>query len=341
MSSSYYKDLKVKYQHDYKIIIVLYSNFSLNGRFFIWYKGRTTPVIADIADIADITNGNPAITNNFYVKMSSHRSNTFPCKVSIVEDGKLDCIVVINGWVGSSDRHLQKYSSLWHSLGVKEVWRHTAETFDVFVSSRNLRRLTENLLLDLAKYSESKPIYLMYFSNGGAFVHEQIIDILREDSKLPVVDRRFSHLKIAATIFDSCPAPLTIDSGSKALSEGFRNPIIRFVAYYAASVFICLMALLFYGISRPRVYEQNITSDPLPCPNMYIYSDYDIVTDSKLLANIIDRRRQAHVSGASKVIEYRITDVKSPHCAHLITIPEKYQMWLATLLEDTYEINLS
>lgn len=102
-----------------------------------------------------------------------------------------NAVAVLFGWVGSSDKNLSKYSAMLHTIGVAETWRTTAPTWDVFLAPAALRALAERALVELAGRHPNTPAFIYYFSNGGGFVHEQLLPLLREDAALPAARRRF------------------------------------------------------------------------------------------------------------------------------------------------------
>ncbi len=171
---------------------------------------------------------------------------------------------------------------------------------------------------------------LMYFSNGGAFVHELLLQVLAEDAARHPRERLYPDVKIAATAFDSTPTWLSLRSASLAVSEGIRNPILRAVAFALMWISMIVYVPFVSGINRPRVYFDNMARDHLACPSLYIYSSTDRITDMQKLADLIERRRKSHVGGPDAILELLLHD--SPHVGHIRKHPEKYRDALAKLL---------
>lgn len=142
---------------------------------------------------------------------------------------------VLCGWVGCQDRFLRKYSELLNEAGYPTV-RSICPKSAIFWPFEGRRRAWAADLLrfvDLASGAGSeRPLVLYAFSNGGAFVAEQV-DALVGGTAAP-----FAHLRprLAGVAFDSAPAYLLPSSGARALGEG--QPAVARAA----------LALLFYLI---------------------------------------------------------------------------------------------
>jgi len=171
-------------------------------------------------------------------------------------------------------------------------------------------------------------------SNGGAFVHQAILQLLREDWKSP--SPQFGHdvVRIVGVVFDSAPAYLTFDSGSRAVSEGIKNSVVRNIIYLLARLLMPLLLLLVMGFSAPKRYFDELIADPLTAPVLYIYSTHDELTDFAKLDDLVEQRRRRHVGGEAAVRVLRLGPggVPSPHVAHLARHPDLYRKALQDFL---------
>lgn len=244
-----------------------------------------------------------------------------------------DAVAVIFGWVGSTDKLTGKYAQLAHELGIGTVLRGTAPTFDCFFRPSNLRHVAKDLMDLLAAQYPGKPVYLMYFSNGGAFVHENLLQVLREAEAAG--DAKWSPVRIAGTLFDSAPAHLTITTGSRALTEGIKHPVIRRLAYAVTWTLFGVFYPLVTGPTRPRKFFEHMLADQLPCPTLYVYSDTDRITMPEPLAELVAQRAARHPLGPEGVNQLRIRagEGASPHVSHLLKHRAKYTAAVEAFLQ--------
>lgn len=244
--------------------------------------------------------------------------------------------VVIFGHVGSTSRHLAKYAAAFLSAGAGSVYTTTARTWDVFMNHANLRALGAQGLDLLAARHANAPAVLVYMSNGGAFVHTQVLKLLAEDAARAAGARRFGGVRVAGTVFDSAPAFLSMDSMARAPTEGIKSAPLRSLAYWLARALLPPVMLLAYG---PRIADRffaELEADPLPCRALYIYSAHDRITDVAKLDEHVARRRARHALGDDGVRALRIGkgEPASPHVLHLMKHPERYRDAVAALIKD-------
>ena len=244
--------------------------------------------------------------------------------------------VVVFGYVGSTSRHLAKYAAAFLSAGAGSVYTTTARTYDVFFRHANLRALGAQGLDLLAARHANAPAVLVYMSNGGAFVHVQVLKLLAEDAARSAGARRFGGVRVAGTVFDSAPAYLSMNSMARAPTEGIKSAPLRALAYWLARALLPPLMLAAYGSRIAEKFFEELEADPLPCRALYIYSAHDRITDAAKLDEHVARRRARHVLGDEGVRALRIGkgEPASPHVLHLIKHPERYREELARLLKD-------
>lgn len=237
---------------------------------------------------------------------------------------------VIFGWVGCQDKHLMKYAQLIQNLGVDEVWRTTAKTVDVFLRPTNLRALFQEAFFEMKKQPHI-PTYFYYFSNGGAFVHDQFVSLRQENKDY------YNELKIAGIIFDSCPAYMYSNAGARALSESIRNFIVRKITFGFAYMALVTLTYLYYALSgfkrfRPSEFFQNLLQDDIQAPVLYIYSSDDQLTDCYQLSQLIQKRKLAAL--VPYIDELYITK-PSVHVGHFVKHSDLYTSTLKSFIEKT------
>ena len=248
--------------------------------------------------------------------------------------------VLIFGWVGCVDKYLAKYASMLHEVGVGSALRTTASTGDLFLRPARLRKLAEEALDLIQSTSADKPLYLFYLSNGGAFIHEHILNVLREEREQG--GNRWNKVRIAGTIFDSAPAELTTASCSRALTEDIKSPVLRSVAYVATYAVFGLLYPPKFGFKRNGPFHDSMRSDPLPCPSLYIFSDTDTVTNPVPLAALIEDRKLRHPLGTNgiHVLRLHAADGESPHVSHLRTHRLRYVSAVERFLQHAERVHL-
>ncbi|KAF6345881.1 transmembrane protein 53 [Rhinolophus ferrumequinum] len=118
------------------------------------------------------------------------------------EAGTRQPLVILLGWGGCSDKNLAKYSAIYHKRGCIVI-RYTAPWHMVFFSESlgipSLRVLAQKLLELLFDYEiEKEPLLFHVFSNAGVMLYRYVLELLQNH-------RRFCHLRVVGTIFDSGP----------------------------------------------------------------------------------------------------------------------------------------
>uniref|UniRef100_A0A452VJ20 Transmembrane protein 53 n=1 Tax=Ursus maritimus TaxID=29073 RepID=A0A452VJ20_URSMA len=116
------------------------------------------------------------------------------------EVGTRQPLVILLGWGGCTDKNLAKYSAIY--LGCIVI-RYTAPWHMVFFSESlgipSLRVLAQKLLELLFDYEiEKEPLLFHVFSNAGVMLYRYVLELLQ-------THRRFCHLRVVGTIFDSGP----------------------------------------------------------------------------------------------------------------------------------------
>ena len=245
-------------------------------------------------------------------------------------------VAVLFGWVGCTPRLLGKYAQTLLECGARRVYHATCPTYDVFLSPAGTRKFARETLELLAAHHADEPCVIGSFSNGGAFVYAQMLRLLHEDASAKG-PRRFAHVRIAGTLFDSAPAYLTLNSGTRAFTEGIRSAWQRAVAFFVVRWIIMPLLVPFVFGARPNdSFFGTLRDDDLACATLYIYSEHDELTDAAKLDELVAQRRARHVRGADAVRTLRIgrDEALSPHVAHLLRHPARYRAAVTALLAD-------
>jgi len=247
-------------------------------------------------------------------------------------------VVVLFGWVGSSPRLVAKYAAAFLDTGgacsARRVYATTAPTLDVFVRPARIRALALRALELLEQRHAGEPAVLAYMSNGGAFVHVQLTQLLAEDAARAPAARRFGGVRITGTVYDSAPAFLSQDSMARAPTEAIRGAFARSFAYWLMRLVLPVALPLLHGFGFEHRFWSALEKDTTPGHALYIYSQHDTLTDCARLDSLVARRRASHALGAAGIMSLRIgaAEPESPHVQHLARHGERYRAALADLL---------
>jgi len=225
-------------------------------------------------------------------------------------------LVVLLGWMGCKHQVLTKYSNFLEDAGYPTVRAilPTSLVFSLNVSPR--RTWTADLLKFIAviqKGCPARPVIFYAFSNGGAFVVEQLSQLFH-DKKDWWQNQDCNPVR--ALIFDSAPCYLHVSSGAKAFGEG-KTCLLRwlFVALFIGS--ICITSVV-DPFRHSNFWRTMATAFPA-APVLHLYSADDHLCDVQELETLIARKKAAG---------YDLTAVRwetSKHCGHLRCHPMEYK----------------
>jgi hypothetical protein len=131
------------------------------------------------------------------------------------------------GWLGATERQLQRYGEMHIALGSTRVIQRIAPTYDQFMNHRGLSDIAEEVLSTLQRDHAKVPVIVHCFSNGGAFVLWRLLQLLQADPA------RFGDVTLRGIIFDSAPATVTRITAARAMTSDIKHPLLRSVAFHA------------------------------------------------------------------------------------------------------------
>jgi hypothetical protein len=198
------------------------------------------------------------------------------------------------------------------------VLRYIAPEVDIYVSRYNLRRTARELLSVLEDHFPESSIVLFFFSNGGCFLHWELLRLHASGDAGPLQ-------RVVGTVFDSCPVYPNAHFASSAIGEAVRTPVYKPLARglvwfglsvwglctawsferwvprggggearglcggvthgskHRVSIFIFLTISPVFRVLYGRSFFRAMERDPLPAPSLYIYSANDHLTDASRL----------------------------------------------------------
>lgn len=233
-------------------------------------------------------------------------------------------IVVILGWNGAQDRHLAKYSDIFTEKNYG-TFRVTANAFDTFcrldgkVKENGLKYM--QVLEGMDAYDRSV-IFYAFSQGGGAVFYHMMQAITMPQSEY------FGKIKVAGTIFDSCPLKLDITGKHRLLSsitDNMSNPILKTLVWYGLGVVVEV------GVRASSVmphYMDDMKTSGLACKQLVLYSKADLYSPHEDITDYIDARRKRGIHVISKCWE------NSPHVSHFKEHPEEYLNLVNTFVHD-------
>jgi len=143
------------------------------------------------------------------------------------------------------------------------------------------------LLIDLNL--EGNPIFVHIFSKGGAYVYRYLTELVH-------CDKKYWHIKIMGTIFDSGPAKYRLlNEFKEAMSLAMNRMIITriIIAIYCLMYFLGMVFVDSLRKTPLRQYDIHdaIKNDPSKAPQLYLYSNADDVTLASEVTEIVKYRK--------------------------------------------------
>lgn len=268
--------------------------------------------------------------------------------------------VVLFGWLGSSERQLQKYAEVYTPKTSGVIVLATAAPQDVMLGRK--ARLFEVGLEALScaavalRAAEGRgQLYIQCFSNGGAMVWEVMQHAMHQENSAIMSDAhkevlRLTKASLGGLIFDSCPCYLWVSVGLRAIGLAMSNSVARILLQMVFAIVVPVDSLLRVLLGRPlRPIEfwkhweapqgdarRSLASDAkiesiererktvVSTKQLYIYTPKDRLCDSVKLEQLIATRRSLGVD----VTAVRFED--SDHVVHLRKHPIDYSKALLT-----------
>jgi hypothetical protein len=206
---------------------------------------------------------------------------------------------------------------------------------------RSTRQLAIQTLQEVQD-SQCSAFILHIFSNGGAFLWEEVCDVMQQKNS-NVGGKNYSMLrrKLAGVVFDSSPAYYE-DDNKDALKEALSyatemeqieaNRILEKARIERGDT-------VFERSRRQRAREfwQNMRNDDLNVPHLYLYSKADRLASYKAISELVKDR--IALFGKDNVTSLNFVD--SPHCSHLVTYPEQYRLAVGGFLAKCLANNIN
>jgi hypothetical protein len=275
-------------------------------------------------------------------------------------------VVIMYGWLGAQPKHLQKYADMYVTQMSCTVIHGTASVTGVMLRDKNemAAAVTESVqkaalvIREIEKAGEDQesadrvsdnttssvrvPVIVHYFSNGGAYVAEQLENMIQKaksggslaesdtssnsanSDNLIIDDLKLVANRLQQTgceIADSAPVYMHVGSAMNAITTAVPSlPRQLFVkTLFVSSVFLKRCAsYIAREETEPVIFWNNMIKSEL-CPRQaFIYSSADELTDAAKLDDLIIMRKERGV----KVTVLKFDD--SNHVLHYRRHPKQY-----------------
>ncbi|XP_023333025.1 transmembrane protein 53-like isoform X1 [Eurytemora carolleeae] len=241
------------------------------------------------------------------------------------ERGRISPTVVLFGYAGSPKSHLEKYETLYTSLGYNSVCCILPHKELFAYNIPEIQKCAEKVL-SVIESSGAQNIVAHCFSNNGIALYQQTYTILNTQKR--------AECYIKGLILDSGPGPM-----------GLRDNVLKRIFNDKQGRIFLPIALFFVNAANKIPFAENIKSIIEQCrslksnfkenshvpwtglfmktqekgtwPVLFLYSKADTLMPWKYVAGVVQRLKPHRT-----VYENRFE--KSGHVAHFKTYPEEY-----------------
>jgi hypothetical protein len=216
-------------------------------------------------------------------------------------------VILLFGWAGAVDRHLEKYSIVYTSLGYHTL-RFAPSNGLTFLRSSEHKNYAYRLL-DLMKEDlnlSKNPIAIHGFSNACGFVlyHHIINELNTEQSQYEFFKRNHRSL-IIDSAFGWTTKPLVLRAGISDLIQS-QVPIQPF-RFLLSSFFVTLAVgyhFLHLGEHYYKKAFDTITRDKRDVPTLMIYSKADKLISAESIEQMANARMKLYPNLYVKKVVY-------------------------------------
>jgi hypothetical protein len=241
-------------------------------------------------------------------------------------------VSIVLGHLGVSAHTLARYGKLYTDRNCRVVTACSPPS--IFVRNASLRPKAREILnqatVALKDTPETVPLVIHSFSNGGAFLLEEMEDILENE---PTDETKLisSRLKNGYQLFDSCPCYIRPLWDTHHISESFPHPkwssVSRWLYAAGASATLTLWCSATLSWHRPQRFWSRMQESRVCHHQIFIYTTTDMLSDAAAVDRLIATRQEMGID--CKV--YRYSD--SDHCRLDKDHPEEYGQAIDEALE--------
>jgi Eukaryotic protein of unknown function (DUF829) len=229
-------------------------------------------------------------------------------------------------------KSLERWPSCWVTWDAR---RNRWPNMDACMKSGIVPSSRQCLLQDT---SSDVPLLIHSFSNGGAFLLEEMEQQLQQ-GRLQKTNSAYkyeflaSRMKNGCQLFDSCPCYIRPIWDTKYYSSSFPHPqwykCSRLVYTAVASLSLTLWCTCTLSWHRPDQFWKRMLQSNVCLHQIFIYTTTDLLSDAASMDRFINNRRAQNV----ECTVYRYDD--SDHCRLNRDHPEAYGRAIDTALSDS------
>jgi hypothetical protein len=272
-------------------------------------------------------------------------------------------VAIILGHLGATRETLEGYSALYHPAQPPNDQPPcsivaAASPVPRFVLNQSLRPTARQVLeqthVALQDTPNSVPVVVHVFSNGGAFLLEQMEQILQsaQDAEEERPQEQLcqnqdecdlkliaSRMKFGYQFFDSCPCYIRMAWDWEHATDSFPHPawpsMGRFAYTAAASCSLTAWCTMTLSWHRPRSFWNQMLHSRICRHQIYMYSTRDLASDAAAVDRLIQQRRETLGESVFDCTVYRFQD--SGHCRLLQDHPMEYKKAVQDALQAATE----
>ncbi|KAK4400192.1 Transmembrane protein 53-A [Sesamum angolense] len=248
--------------------------------------------------------------------------------VSDCSSAKSRTVVVLLGWLGAKQKHLNKYAEWYTSRGFHAITftfpMSKVLSYQVGGQAEQDIELLVNHLAEWLEEEHGKNLVFHTFSNTGWLTYGVILEKFRQqDSALAG--------RIRGCIVDSAPVAAP---DPQVFASGFSAAFLKKNSVATKALLLILEKFFGMVLNYPSINRRLsdvlsvLTLEQPSCPQLYIYSSADKVIPAPSVESFIEKQRK---SGR----EVRACDfISTPHVDHFRSDPKLYSSQLTQFLED-------
>lgn len=244
-------------------------------------------------------------------KIHVHKSNDYNKDIAEAETP----LCVLLGWGNSTQKQLKKYSEIYEKKGFDTITVSPLLIDALLLPQIRGKKISYQILETIRKESNGRkvPVVFHQFSNGGCALYYFICEELTTKGSAYA-----ENMKVAGSIFDSCPIVPSFESVSLAqtvFTNEIDSPILKTLVWY------CLKPLLTFVVwLNPvvKLFMDGLKNSPIMAPQMFFYSKSDMLAPYEDITAFLKCRKEIGVEVMAKLWD------DSPHVRHLMHDQDTY-----------------
>jgi hypothetical protein len=230
-------------------------------------------------------------------------------------------VAVILGHLGVTEEQLERYTKDLYQA--KECSTIAARSPPFQFMTHRLQHVAVDVIKEAATILRptpaSVPLVIHLFSNGGAFILEDIEILLKnEDSNEDLVSRQDTalvseRLKFGYELFDSCPCYLHNVWHPSFIGDAYPSKswsrIGRSIYFVGSALSLTMWCTMTFGLHRPGQFWNHMLEATATDHQIYWYTTADMLSDASRIDDLIEHRKGL---GDGDITVFRYDD--SNHC---------------------------